>query len=350
MYHEYAGDEKFETIFFGGGTPSLMEPEMVESIINLLRTTFWVASDAEITLETNPGTIDRKKFIGFRSAGVNRLSMGIQSFHEDDLLFLTRIHTSEEAVRAVELAKEIGFTNINVDLIFALPNQTFTRWEDNLQKAVRLSPQHISAYNLIIEKGTPLADMVKNNKVSPLSTDEEADLYEFTMEYLEGEGYEHYEVSNYAKPGFRSKHNANYWNRSNYLGFGPSAHSFWSIYDTVGAIPLGTNRRWWNVRSIKKYCEDLSVGKLPIAGEEILNLEQTIDEFVMLGLRSSGVDLVQLKNDLGVNLLNDNDGTIKQLIDNNLAVVDKQVLRLTQKGFLLCDEISKSFLSRGEAS
>ncbi|HZY10027.1 MAG TPA: coproporphyrinogen-III oxidase family protein, partial [Bacteroidota bacterium] len=244
---------------------------------------------------------------------------------------------------AVELAKEIGFTNINVDLIFALPNQTLALWKDNLQKAVILSPQHISAYNLIIERGTPLADMVKNNNVSPLSTDEEADLYEFTMEYLEGEGYEHYEVSNYAKPGFKSKHNANYWNRSNYLGFGPSSHSFWST------TPSGTNRRWWNVRSIKKYCEDISAGRLPIAGEEILNLEQSIDEFVMLGLRSSGVDLLQLKNALGVNLLNDTDGTIKQLIDHNLAVVDKQVLRLTQKGFLLCDEISKSFLSRQEA-
>ncbi|MBI1806543.1 MAG: radical SAM family heme chaperone HemW [Ignavibacteria bacterium] len=334
MYASYGAEEQFETIFFGGGTPSLLEPATLEEILVHLRETFSIEPDAEITVETNPGTVDYKKLAGYRRAGVNRLSFGVQSFYDDDLKFLTRIHSANEARQAIHTAKDVGFTNINLDLISALPNQTVERWRRNLDEAIVLEPQHISAYNLIVEKGTPLARMVSARQVSPLPVETEAEMYEWTMQYLHDEGYEHYEVSNYAKPGFRSRHNSNYWNHSNYLGFGPSAHSFW------------LNRRWWNTRSVESYCHKIAAGQLPLAGEERLTGDQLVDEAVMLGLRSNGVDLALLKSKHQIDLLSSVRPTIENLLHENLVVLDKQVLRLTSKGFLLCDAISESLLSR----
>ena len=219
MYKSYSENERFETIFFGGGTPSLLAPEEIADILQHLAKTFTVQPEAEITLETNPGTVDRKKLEGFRRAGINRLSFGVQSFFDEDLKFLTRIHSASQAREAVRFAQEAGFNNISVDLIFALPNQTLSRWEENLRFALELNPQHISAYGLIIERGTPLFRMVDAKIVSPQPVETEAAMYEMTMGYLHAAGFEHYEVSNYAKPGFRSVHNCNYWNHSHYIGF-----------------------------------------------------------------------------------------------------------------------------------
>jgi oxygen-independent coproporphyrinogen III oxidase len=328
--------ETFSTIFFGGGTPSLLGPRVIGELIDLLNITFRIDAGAEVTLEANPGTVDRNKLIGYRAAGVNRLSFGIQSFHDDDLRFLTRIHTSEDAIQGVRLAREAGFDNVSLDLIFSLPNQTMARWEKNLRQAVELEPDHISAYSLIVEPKTPLFEMVKARQVSPLPIETEAEQYEFTMEYLHGAGYEHYEVSNYARQGFRSRHNSGYWNHSNYIGFGPSAHSF------------RDNRRWWNTRSVRAYCDAIASGKDPVAGSESLTMTQLFDEAVMLGLRGEGLDLAALRSLYGVDLSARKSSAIGQFISEELLVSEGRKLRLTDKGFLLCDEICELLLSRIE--
>ena len=329
-----AGSDTFSSIFFGGGTPSLLDPAVIGDIVGLLDRTFRIDAGAEVTLEANPGTVDRGKLMGYRAAGVNRLSFGVQSFHEDDLRFLTRIHTSEQAIQGFRMARETGFENVSLDLIFALPGQTMSRWEQNLRQAVELGPSHVSAYSLIVEPETPLFRMVKAGQVSPIPVEAEAEMYEFTMQYLRESGYEHYEVSNYAMPGFRSRHNRGYWDHASYLGFGPSAHSF------------RNNRRWWNTPNVRSYCDAIAEGRPPVAGEEILNKRQLFDETVMLGLRGEGLDLAALRLIYGVDLLACRAPVLGQFISENFLALEGQTLRLTEKGYLLCDEISELLLAR----
>ncbi len=327
-YAEYAGKETFETIFFGGGTPSLLSPHHLEGILTDLHNTFTIEPEAEITVETNPGTVTQEKLAAYRALGVNRLSIGVQSFHEDELKFLTRIHDSSQAVRCVELARRAGFDNVSIDLIYALPGQTLARWEETLRKAIVLQPNHISAYGLIVEDGTPLARMVQAHLVSPKPPDEEAEFYELTMAFLEAHGFEQYEVSNYARPGYRSRHNYNYWRHANYLGFGPSAHSFWKEDGR-------TARRWWNIPNLSHYCLSLQDGRLPILQQESLDAAQLLGEEIFLGLRSDGVSLQTLRHRAtSVRSL------IPSLVDEGVAVIENGILRLTRKGYLLCDEIA----------
>ncbi len=328
LYAEYGTRETFETIFLGGGTPSLLSPPQLESILNHLYRTFTIQHDAEVTVETNPGTVTEEKLKAYRALGVNRLSIGIQSFHEDELKFLTRIHDASQAIRCVEFASRAGFDNISFDLIYALPGQTLARWEATLRTAIALQPQHISAYGLMVEDGTPLARMVQARLVSPKPADEEAEFYELTMAFLEGNGFEHYEVSNYATPGFRSRHNYNYWRHANYLGFGPSAHSFWKAENR-------TARRWWNIPNIAQYCASLRSGKLPILQQENLSATQLLEEEIFLGLRSDGVRLQSLQQHPQAPGF-----FIESLIEHGAAMTDNGLLRLTRKGYLLCDEIA----------
>ncbi len=332
MYASSFQDEHFKTIFFGGGTPSLLSPKEIAGVLQHLAETFTVEPDAEITLETNPGTVDQKKLEGFRHAGINRISFGVQSFFDDDLKFLTRIHSADQARRAVRFARDAGFGNINVDLIFALPDQTMSRWEQNLHSALELEPQHISAYSLIVERGTPLYRMVDAKIVSPQPVETEAAMYEMTMEYMRDAGFEHYEVSNYAQPGFRSRHNCMYWDHSHYVGFGPSAHSF------------VRGKRWWNISNIRTYCNNLEQNRSPVSGSELLSPSQLYDEAVMLGLRSGGIDLHRVRSEYDVDLLSIQKPLIDQLQAEQLVSLEKSILRLTDKGFLLCDEISERLL------
>lgn len=337
MYKPYANEESFETIFFGGGTPSLLTPPQLEKVLSLLYATFRVAGDAEITVETNPGTIDAQKLADYRSLGVNRLSIGIQSFHDDELRFLTRIHSADQAKECVRIAQRVGFTNVSIDLIFALPKQTLERWQSNVRQALKLGTQHISAYSLIVEQGTPLARMVASKQVAPLPVEEDAEFYEWTMEALESAGYEHYEVSNYAKPGFRSRHNSNYWHHSNYLGFGPSAHSSWNVQHL--------RRRWWNIANLRTYVEKVNSRNVPVAGEEVLSEEQVLEEAVMLGLRSDGINLERIRQSHGLNLLEESPTLVYELLERGLAIVVEGTLRLTHRGYLVCDAIAERLLS-----
>jgi oxygen-independent coproporphyrinogen-3 oxidase len=325
----------YETIFFGGGTPSLLSPSSIEQVLTLLADSFRIENGAEITLETNPGTVDLSKLRAFRSAGVNRLSVGVQSFHDDELRFLSRIHSAREAKECLRDACKAGFDNVSLDLIFALPQQTKERWVSNLRQAVELGPKHLSCYSLIVEPNTPLWRMVESRQVSLLDVEEDARLYEHTMEYLAACGYEQYEVSNFARPGYASRHNTNYWNHTNYLGFGPSAHSFWS------SSAFGSDaRRWWNIANVAGYSERLERGSMPVAGEEQLTIEQLVREEILLGLRSDGIDVAGFRKRYDRDLLVSRRSQIDSLIDSEMATLERGKLRLTAKGYLVCDEIS----------
>ncbi len=330
-------NESVETIFFGGGTPSLLHPSEIEKILNLLASRFSIQTNAEITLETNPGTVDKQKLKAFHSAGINRISLGVQSFYDDDLIFLTRIHTASEAKQCILDAYAAGFKNVSIDLIFSLPNQSLQRWKSNLEQAIELQPAHISCYSLIYEPGTPLFNMIQSKQVSPLDADIDAELYEFTIDFLTSHGFEQYEVSNFAKPAtagkpnFKCRHNVNYWNHSNYLSFGPSAHSFWK------------NERWWNVSNITAYIEQLNKRILPISGGEHLSETKLMEEAIFLGLRSDGIDLKQFRMRFARDLSIENSSIISELIQQGRARMEGERFRLTAKGYLVCDEICQSF-------
>ena len=275
----YSKDRIFTSIFFGGGTPSLMEPQYLNEILNHLKKYFNVDENAEITMETNPGTVDKAKLKQFKETGINRISIGIQSFDEEELKFLTRIHDKQTAIQTVYNAAEVGFENISVDLIFNLPNQTKEKWINNLETAIQLPIKHISTYSLILERGTILNKMVLDKKVTMQDDDYDADLYETTIDFLISKGFYQYEVSNFTKPGYECVHNNAYWRYRDYLSFGTSSHSFVD------------GKRWWNYSSLKKYISEVEINNHAIMNSEIISKDQMHDEYVMLALRSSGLDL-----------------------------------------------------------
>jgi oxygen-independent coproporphyrinogen-3 oxidase len=332
LYRECGGTEKVETIFFGGGTPSLLPVGKMEEILLHLAAVFVIEPNAEITIEANPGTLNAEKLAAYRSMGINRLSLGVQSFHDDELKFLTRIHDAGEAIRSVRQAQRAGFDNINIDLIFALPSQTPARWQDTVRQTIELGPEHISAYNLIVEQGTPLARMVNARTVDLLHSAQEADMYLWTMETLRQAGYEHYEVSNYALPGRLCRHNMNYWNHTNYLGFGPSAHSFWN------------RRRWWNIANLRTYLDSLAQRTLPIAGEEVLTEEQIADEMLMLSLRTGTLQLPAIRRNGSEAEYSRVTGLVQQWESEGLLVREEEAIRLTDRGYLFCDEMVRILL------
>lgn len=328
---KYSYGRKIISIYFGGGTPSFMKPQYISEIIMHIKKNFSVNDDAEITLETNPGTVSTEKLCAFRDAGINRMSIGIQSFNEDELKFLTRIHDSQTAIKTVCDAAKSGFENISCDLIFNLPGQTKDKWQHNLQQAAQLPIKHISAYSLILERGTILNKMVFDGKVKMQSAEDgedyDADLYEFTIDFLTQHGFAQYEVSNFAQAGYECIHNNAYWRYKNYLGFGTSAHSFVD------------GKRWWNYSSLKFYNAAVEEKRNAVAGEEILSQKEMLDEYVMLALRSKGLDLNELKELFGLSWLEQNKNFVLQMSKENFLIEKNGLLSLTQKGYLICDEI-----------
>lgn len=334
MASDLRNEAEVGTIFFGGGTPSLLTPGQLERILGEVRRRWNVLPGAEITLETNPGTADGGKLKAYRSLGVNRLSIGIQSFDEEELRFLSRIHDSRQAVQCVQDAREAGFGNVSIDLIYSLPGQTMDRWIATLEKGVSLEPDHLSAYSLIVEENTPLVRMVRSGQVIPNPPEAEASMYERTMEVMATRGYGHYEVSNYALPGFRCRHNLVYWHRGEYIGFGPSAHSF------VKNAGAETGVRYANVANVSAYLGAIAEGKSPLAFEESVGEKEAQQERIFLGLRGDGLDERTLEvlpgAAAGAHLRPVLDG----LIGEGLAVHENGILRLTDRGYLLCDEIA----------
>lgn len=324
---KYSNGRKVISVFFGGGTPSLMEPEYILKIIAAIKRNFWLKPDAEITLEANPGTLDKEKTQGFLSAGINRLSLGVQSFDDGELEFLTRIHDSKTAEQTVKEAFFYGFKNINIDLIFNLPAQTKTKWKKTLQKAISLPVSHISAYSLILEKGTILYKMVTDKKAEINGQEFDADLYETAISYLAENGFIQYEISNFAKPGSECVHNKSYWNHTEYIGLGPSAHSFVE------------KKRWWNYSSLKNYIDAVKKTGNAVSGFENLTDEQMLQEYVMLSLRSGGLDIEKLEKKYSGKWFPRNKKKLSEYEKGGLLFTENGIIKLTPKGYAVCDEI-----------
>ncbi len=329
---EFSEGRVYKSIFFGGGTPSLMEPDYLKDIISCIKNYYTVSDDAEVTIETNPGTVDKNKLSEFIKSGFNRISIGVQSFIDEELKFLTRIHDKDLAINTIENAASVGFENINLDLIFNLPGQSVKNWMYNLETAVKLPVKHISAYSLILEQGTILNKMVLDGRIELQDSDYDAEIYNITMEFLNKNGFIQYEVSNYAKPGFECRHNKAYWQYKDYLSFGTSAHSFVN------------GKRWWNYSSLKQYIHNINDLGKAVANFEILTQKQMLNEYVMLALRSDGLNLVNLKERFGEDWLNSTMSTLKMLERKGLLIFQKDLIRLTQKGYSLCDKILEKIL------
>ena len=326
-YKHYATQWEFNTIFFGGGTPSLLPAKYLEQILQKLHDTFDTSNVQEITLEANPGEAPPQHLKDIRGLGVNRLSMGFQSFDDKILKVLGRLHQSKDCFKTFNNARKAGFDNISTDMIFNIPDLSTENWKKDLNKLLELNPDHISAYSLTVEPSTKLFNLVKRKEVlMPL---ESTDIEQFllTEDVLSKHGFHHYEISNYAKKNMESKHNLHYWNLSPYLSFGPSAHS----YDL--------KKRWWNVRSLEKYIENLLNNKLPIEGNEVLSHKDNYNEIILNGLRLS--DGIQLSD-----LIIYNDLIDKNMLDkinqkwDCLSISEKDI-KLTNNGFLFVDEITK---------
>lgn len=309
-----------DTIFFGGGTPSLLDASDVSSLLCSIRSVFLVSDGAEITLESNPGTLSQAKLDGYLKAGVNRLSIGVQSFSDAELKLIGRSHTASDASEAVRQARAAGFNNIGVDILFGIPGQSVSDLRFTLERTLELAPDHVSAYSLTVHEETPFGERVRSGLVQMPSDEESAEAFLMVSSVLTGAGYEHYEVSNYAKPGMRCRHNEGYWTHESYLGFGPSAHSFYN------------GSRWWNVSDLDLYSSRVGSGLSPEAEREIIDAEKKRIEAVGLGVRrSEGVDLVLCRN---------RPELLEQWVQDGLSVVVDGRLRLTVKGFLLADEIA----------
>ncbi len=321
---------RFDTVYIGGGTPSLLKAARIDEIIDTAQRLFSIMPAAEITIEVNPGTVTAAELKDYRNIGVNRINIGVQSFQDKNLKFLGRIHTAQEALKAFKLARSAGFNNIGIDLIYAIPGQTRTSWLQDLEAAIALGPEHLSAYTLTYEPGTAIYANLEAKRFAPLSDRFVAEMIETTVSYLSGQGYIHYEISSFARSrGTRSKHNQKYWSHIPYIGFGPSAHSF------VG------NKRSWNYSDTKRYIAVVESGILPLEGQEILTHEQRLIETIYLGLRkTAGIDLNELRLEFGEDQFANLKNIIRPLKEEGYFVDDSTRWALTFKGMLLHDSIT----------
>ncbi|MGN6340632.1 MAG: radical SAM family heme chaperone HemW [Ginsengibacter sp.] len=323
-----SADEKIETIYFGGGTPSLLSESEIGDILAAIQKNYTVEDTAEITLEANPDDIHSEKLIAWKKSGINRLSIGIQSFVDRDLIWMNRAHNAEQALKSIALAKAAGFDNFSIDLIFGTPGLTDDEWQKNIAMAVDLDIPHISSYALTVEPQTALQKMIELKKKE--NTDNEAQARQFVilMNTLRNAGYEHYEISNFAKPGYRSRHNSSYWKGKKYIGIGPSAHSF------------NGNERSWNKANNMIYIKLLQQNIIPFE-KEILTETQKLNEYVMTSLRTmEGMDLDLIEKSFSVNEKNRIQNLLHSKIKKEYFLQQKNRVILTDEGKLFADLIS----------
>ncbi len=316
--------EPVETIYFGGGTPSLLSSFQISNLLDKVKKEFNVILDAEITLEANPDDISEEKLLEFKEAGINRLSIGVQSFDSDVLQFLNRAHNDKQATNSIELSQRAGFDNISIDLIYGIPNRSHIQWKEDLKKLISFDPAHISAYCLTIEPKTAFGNWLKKGKLKPVEDDYSAEQFEIMLDLLEKAGYEQYEVSNFSRPSYYSKHNTAYWQQKSYLGIGPSAHSY------------NLQSRQYNVLNNQKYMVAIGNSEIPSSLEK-LTPEDQINDYLLTTLRTKwGSDIAVLQK---MGYLIDQQ-YIQELIHAGNAVVSDNHLILTKKGRLLADQIS----------
>jgi oxygen-independent coproporphyrinogen-3 oxidase len=323
-----------DTIYFGGGTPSLLTPAQIERILEAVRAQFRVASDAEVTMEMNPGTVTHSLAASFRAVGVNRASFGLQTFDDEQLRRLGRTHTADDARRTLETLRAAGFANISFDLIAGLPEQTVAQWSRNMDEALALRPEHLSLYLLEVHEGTPLADQLRRGMWRAPDPDTAAEMYELLLERTAAAGYEHYEISNFCLAGRESRHNLKYWTADAYFGFGCSAHS----YD-------GHAARWSNERDTLRYCEMIERTGGAVVEEISLTARDRESESLFLGMRlMRGVDLQKHRAHFGTDLRATHAADLARFREAGLIELDDERLRLTRAGALLSNEVFAAFV------
>lgn len=324
---------KITTIYIGGGTPSSIEENYIADIIETIKLNMNDEDlkdfeNIEVTIEVNPGTVNKEKLQVYKKIGINRLSIGLQETHNELLKSIGRIHTYEEFIKTYNLARKIGFNNINVDLMIALPNQTIQDIKENLEKITKLNPEHISVYSLILEEGTPFYNKYNENKIKLPDEELERNMYWYVKNTLENNGYMHYEISNFSKKGFESKHNMNCWNQEEYLGFGVAAHSY------------NNKIRYSNTNSIEEYIK---------GSNKIIHEEQTLEdmqkEYMLLGLRKiEGINIQKFKNKFAQNPIFIFKEQLNKLVDEELIIVDGNEIKLTNKGLDLANIVWEEFV------
>ena len=323
-----------DTIFFGGGTPSLLEPDEIRDVIEACRASFALARDAEITLEANPETVTSERLAGFREAGVARLSYGVQSLRDEELRRLSRLHSAERAVNALALARGAGFDNISLDLMMWLPQQTVAEWLESVDGLVALEPEHASLYLLEIYPNAPLRDEMARARWSVAPDDDAADMYLQAMTRLEAAGYQQYEISNVSRPGRESRHNLKYWTDGEWLGFGAGAHS------TLDGV------RWKNVSATAEYISTVGSGRRLEVDRRALSPQERLEEALFTGLRlSAGIDLELVRSRYGADVWSSHGSELRPFVNEGLLLYDGARLRLTRAGMLLAHEVMSVFIS-----
>ena len=313
---------------------SILESEEIKDIFFYIKSNFNIKKDAEITIECNPGTLSKEKLITMKDLGINRLSIGLQATQESHLRYIGRIHTYEEFVKNYKEALDIGFKNINIDLMYALPNQNFDEWKDSLEKIVKLNPSHISAYSLILEEGTKLHDMYEKNEFEMIDEDTDIKMYNYTINYLKDNGYNQYEISNYSKSGFECNHNILYWKCNHYIGLGPGASGYINNY------------RYNNLESLNDYHEKLLNNEKPIDFIDELTIEDKIQEKIFMGLRmNEGIKFIEFKDEFDLDFKLRFKDVLKRLKENKLIIEDEFGIKLTQDGREISNSVFIEFMN-----
>lgn len=329
------GKRQIYTIYIGGGTPSFLDSKYIVQIINAIKENYKINIKAEITIEVNPGTVTKIKLQDYKNCGVNRISIGLQSTNNEILKQIGRIHTYENFLETYKLTREVGFNNINVDLMLALPNQTIGQLEESIHEVIKLQPEHISLYSLILEENTKLFLDYEQRKLNLPSDEEERAMYWRTKRILEEVGYSHYEISNFAKMGYKSIHNTNCWEQKSYLGIGIAAHSYIE------------NIRYSNIIEIKEYIKNIKNGKIEENKiiQEIQNTYTMQKEFIMLGLRKiEGIKISDFKNKFVQNPIYIFRKEFDELVENELILIDENVIKLTNKGIDFANIVWEKFV------
>ena len=319
-----------ESIYFGGGSPSLIKPKVVNNIIKFISSHYQLSTYVEKTLEVNPDDVSKEYLEGLRTAGINRLSLGIQSFHEKELKMMNRAHNMNQALQSIAWISEL-FDNFSADLIYGIPNSSLASWEENIQKALSFNPPHISCYAMTVEPKTVLAHQIATKNLDLLDEDLVKDQYDLLLKRLEGQGYENYEFSNFGKPGFHSVNNSNYWNSKPYIGIGPAAHSF-----------DGNRKRSWNVANNSLYLKSIKGGKLKNE-TELLSQVDLYNEYVMTGLRTVwGISKEKLISDFGIHFSDYLEKQAEKHLVANELYWDGDLLKITKKAKFLSDGIASN--------
>lgn len=326
------GFGSLKTVYFGGGTPTILDPELISNIMSALRGKAAIDGQTETTIEANPETVDLEKLRKLLGMGFNRLSLGVQSFDDDALKMLGRAHDGKRVLQAFDQARSAGFNNVGIDLIYGIPGQGLGRWKEDLKRTVDLCPEHISAYSLTYEPGTEFTAWRDSGRIAPCQEDLEAEMFLAAIEALSQAGYQHYEVSNFSKPGFRSRHNLNYWHCGDYLGFGAGAHSHQG------------GRRWANIGSPEGYASNAEKGESAVDFKEELTREQRTFEVIFLGLRMvEGIGIEEFRLKWGLSPLDYRPEAWKDLFSKGMAINAGPDLRLTTKGLLIADCLLSEF-------